>query len=103
MSAERKLILTFVSPPSADGVGADIPYTGIECDSVRLCVRDGEKGRGGGSAGIRPGHIKSLISLDKGQVEGFRGGERVISVTVSGGFAAVGDDLVTIIAESITK
>lgn len=103
MSAERKLILTFVSPPSADGVKLNIPDTGVECDSVRLCVRDGERGRGGGSAGIRPGHIKSLISLDKGRVEGFLNGERVISVAVSGGFAAVGDDLVTIIAESITE
>ena len=79
---------------SKDGVVA-----AVECDSVHLTVCDDTNGRGGGSMGIRPGHIKSLISLDQGSVAAYIGEKEIFSCIVGGGFATVENDTVTVVTE----
>lgn len=71
----------------------------IECDSVHLTVADDNMGRGGGSMGIREGHIKSLICLEKGPVTAFIEGKETYSCITDGGFATVEEDVVTVVTE----
>ena len=73
----------------------------VECDSVHLNVREDSEGRMGGSMGIRQGHIKSLIALDKGAVVAYLDGKEVFSCVVSGGFATVDNDTVRVVTEGI--
>ena len=71
----------------------------VQCDSVHLTVTDDNNGCGGGSMGIRNGHIKSLISLDIGPVTAYLGGKEIFSSVADGGFATVEDDVVTVVTE----
>ena len=71
----------------------------IECDSVHLSVVDDVLGEGGGSMGIRTGHIRSLISVDKGPVTAYLNGKEIFSANVGVGFATVENDTVTIVTE----
>ncbi len=73
--------------------------TELECDSVRLTVMDGEARKGGGSYGIRPGHLRSVYLLDSGDVVAFSGGSELERHTLNGGFATVDSDTVTVISE----
>lgn len=75
--------------------------TPVECDSVHLTVADDNMGQGGGSMGIRSGHIKSLISLDKGPVTAFIEGKEIFSRITDVGFATVENDTVTVVTEKI--
>lgn len=68
---------------------------GIECDSVHLVISDTKQGKGGGSYGIRKGHVKALISLGKGDIKAFLSGKEIFSFTVDGGFATVENNIVT--------
>ncbi|MBR4881568.1 MAG: hypothetical protein IKU19_06510 [Clostridia bacterium] len=77
--------------------------TPVECDSVHLKVCDNTLGQGGGSMGIRPGHIKSLISVERGPVVAYLDGKEIFSLDTDGGFATVENDNVTIVTEKITK
>lgn len=87
-----KLILNIVTPNGARGP--------IRCDSVRLTICDDLSGRGGGSYGIRAGHAKSLLSLDKGAVEAFLSGQNVLTGTSGAGFATVERNTVTVVTEA---
>ena len=70
-----------------------------ECDSVNLFARDNAKGEGGGSVGIRPGHLPAVIALEPGSsVTALAGGKEVLRAFVGGGFARVGRNLVVITA-----
>ena len=89
----KKLLLTVLTP---SGCAAE-----AECSSVTLFARDNDAGEGGGSVGIRPGHLPAVIALAPDSVvKGSSGGQTVVSVTVSRGFAEVRDDKVTVAAES---
>lgn len=69
------------------------------CDSVHLTVCDNTSGKGGGSYGIRAGHTKALLSLDKGNIEAFLGGEKVMAAKCGCGFATVENNTVTAVVE----
>ena len=69
------------------------------CDSLHLTVRDGRNGRGGGSYGIRRGHAKAVLSLGRGLLEAFDGGECTRRITCSAGFARIENDRVTVTVE----
>ncbi len=74
----------------------------VECESVHLTVCDNTMGKGGGSMGIRAGHIKSLISLDRGPVTALTGGKEIFSASTDGGFATVENNVVTVVTEKYT-
>ena len=75
----------------------------VACDSVTLFARDGESGEGGGSVGIRRGHLPAVIAIEDGSaVKASLRGEAVASFTVSGAFASVRDDVVTVAAEDVS-
>lgn len=73
----------------------------VECESVHLMVADDNMGEGGGSMGIRTGHIKSLISLDRGPVIAYLDGKEIFSCKTDGGFATVENDIVTVVTEKM--
>ncbi|MBP5155457.1 MAG: F0F1 ATP synthase subunit epsilon [Clostridia bacterium] len=70
-----------------------------ECESVNVYARDNEKGEGGGSVGIRPGHMPAVIALGPGEVCAFLNGKKVCSATVRGGFALVRNNTVTVMTD----
>jgi F0F1-type ATP synthase epsilon subunit len=89
----KTLTLTVLTPA---GIATE-----TECTSVTLFARDNGAGEGGGSVGIRPGHLPAVIALAPGSsVKCSSDGRLTLSVTVSGGFATVRDDKVTVVAES---
>ncbi|MBQ8894655.1 MAG: hypothetical protein IJ043_09665 [Clostridia bacterium] len=71
----------------------------VVCDSVHLTVCDDADGKGGGSCGIRPGHVQALISLDEGSLDAFMKGVPVFQARCGTGFATVEQDTVTVVAE----
>ena len=73
----------------------------VSCDSVHLNLPDDTLGKGGGSMGIRPGHIKSLISLERGEVKAYLEGKEIFSCQTDVGFATVEDDVVTVVTEKV--
>ena len=77
--------------------GALLP---VSCDSIRLTVCDGRKGKGGGSYGIRKGHTKALFSLDVGEIRAFLSGKAVFAGQNGRGFATVERDVVTAVVET---
>ena len=85
------LTLKILSP---DGVKGD-----VSCDSITLTVRDNEKGKGGGSYGIRTGHASSVIATDSGFISARLRGETVFSESFPGGTAFVADNTVTVLTE----
>lgn len=74
-----------------------------ECDSVHVTVRDDAKGHGGGEYGIRPGHTKALLSLDKGMLRAFRGEEMILSLICDAGFARIENNSVTVVVGHTEK
>ena len=71
------------------------------CDSVTVVARDGADGEGGGSVGIRKGHLPAVIALEDGSaVKASSDGETVAEYTVTGAFASVRDNVVTVTAET---
>lgn len=73
-------------------------YSG-ECDSLHLNTPDGEKGKGGGSVGIRQNHADAMIALQKGIVRAYRSGELCASIDCESGFATVRNNVVTVAAD----
>ena len=73
----------------------------VSCDSVHLNLPDDTLGKGGGSMGIRPGHIKSLISLERGRITAYLEGNEIFSCQTDVGFATVEDDVVTVVTEKV--
>ena len=71
-----------------------------KCDSVRLCLRDNEEGKGGGMVGILRNHAPAVMAMGKGPVRGSLGGKAVFSAQVDGGFASVRDNVITVITDS---
>ncbi|MBO4562732.1 MAG: F0F1 ATP synthase subunit epsilon [Clostridia bacterium] len=70
----------------------------LECDSVTLEARDNDMGEGGGSFGIRRGHLPLIAALKPGSEAKISSGGRVIaSLKISDGFASVKNDTVTVI------
>lgn len=71
----------------------------VECDSVTVFARDDARGEGGGSVGIRRGHIPAVIALENNsRVTAKSAGSIVSEHIVSGGFARVKDNTVTVIS-----
>ena len=80
---------------TAEGAGE-----AVRCDCVHLTVCDDGKGRGGGSCGIRPGHIRAIFSLaEEGGVTALQGGRRIFAGRCAGGFATVDRDEVTVVTD----
>ncbi len=75
----------------------------VSCDSIHLTVRDNSGGKGGGSYGIRPGHAKALLSLEKGEIEALNAGKVVLKGQCGHGFATVNQNLVTVAVESFSR
>ena len=91
----NELTLKIVTPDkSAESVG---------CDSIQLTVSDNEKGRGGGSYGIKRGHVECLISLNEGTIRAFLKGKTVLWGKTEGGFATVKNNTVTAVVDSFKK
>ena len=90
-----KLILSIVTPN-----GARDP---IPCDSIHLTICDDLSGKGGGSYGIRAGHAKALLTLDKGIIKAFLTGQNVLTGKNGAGFATVERNTVTVVAESFLE
>lgn len=81
-------------------VGRNGKSQSVSCDSVRLNACDNNKGKNGGSLGIRKGHLKSLIALSPSTVEGYLKDELVFSAEISGGIASVENDIVTVFSDN---
>ena len=76
----------------------------IPCDSVRIFVKDNAAGEGGGSMGIRKGRLPAVAALEEGSVVSARlSGEQVFSMRVSGGFALVKDNVVTVLTDTVRE
>lgn len=86
-----ELRLNVVTPDGAYG-----PYI---CDAVRLNAEEDSKGRGGGSCGIRPGHIDALFSLETGELTAYLKSEKILTANCGYGIASVSKNVVTVITE----
>lgn len=69
----------------------------IYCDSLTVTVRDNEKGKGGGSYGIRKGHTEALIALSEGKTTAKKGEEPVFSEILPEGFLSIKNNYIEII------
>lgn len=91
----KELQLTVVTPDGKHGP--------IRCDSVHLTISDDLSGKGGGSCGIRPGHVAALMSVDCGPITAMLKGEVVFSADGGSGFASVDGDSVTIVTDKFSR
>ena len=91
-AASPRLTLRVVTP---QGVALE---TG--CDSVTLPLADDASGQGGGSIGIRYGHLPALLSLGAGTVCAAMDGKTRSRLSVERGFALVERDSVSVISDS---
>lgn len=90
-----ELTLNIISPKGV--------YGPVNCDSVQLTVCDDLNGKGGGSYGIRSGHIESLLTLDKGLIKAFLDGKNILTAKCDCGFATVKNNAVTAVVENFTE
>ena len=68
------------------------------CDGVDLTAKDDASGHGGGSLGIRRGHLPAAAALEEGGVlRCVSDGRTVFSCRVRGGFARVSREEVTVL------
>ena len=89
---ERLLRLVILTPKGA--------FDPIVCDDVCLVAADDAEGLGGGSVGIRFGHIPALIALrENSPVTAYLNGKTVFNGRVTKGVAEVASNVVTVIAE----
>lgn len=72
----------------------------VTCDSVRLNTPDDRHGHGGGSIGIRRGHVSSVIAIAEGETVAFSNGAVVLRVRTKNGFASIENDEVQVITAS---
>lgn len=68
------------------------------CSSVLMPLADDKNGKGGGSIGVRHGHIDAVMALSEGTVRA--GG---LCVDIGAGLASVENDTVTVICERAEK
>ncbi|MBQ4591271.1 MAG: hypothetical protein IJB20_04505 [Clostridia bacterium] len=87
----EKIRLSIVTP--------DGETVSVSCDSVRLDAQDDKNGRNGGGLGIRRGHTPAMIALSEGQLTASAEGSVVLKVKVKNGFAAVAQDVVTVLTD----
>jgi len=73
-----------------------------ECDAVDLWARDDASGNGGGSLGIRRGHLPAVVALeDGGRVRALSDGGPVYSARIRGGYARVDRESVTVLTPEV--
>ena len=70
------------------------------CESVVFSIPDDAKGRGGGLVGIQRDHAPAVFAVAGGLVRATLRGRDVLLLTVSGGFASVKDNVVTVLTDS---
>lgn len=90
-----KLTLKIATP-----TGAREP---ILCDSIQLTISDDLSGRGGGSYGIRPGHAKALLTLDKGVIKAFLSEQNILTGKTGVGFVNVEQNTVAVVTEYFSE
>ncbi len=73
----------------------------LSCSHVTLFAKDNAKGEGGGSFGIRRGHLPALAALEKDSPVEAKTDSGVVRFRVDGGFAGVEDDVVTVVTEKL--
>lgn len=72
----------------------------LSCSHVTLFAKDNARGEGGGSFGIRRGHLPALAALKENSlVEAISDGGQV-RFCVGGGFASIRDEVVTVVTEN---
>ena len=86
---EAPLTLRIVTPA---GLAAQ-----VRSDSIHLTLADDRHGRGGGDIGILRGHARAVLSLGPGPVRARIGTREVYRTVLSGGFARVERDIVTVV------
>ena len=91
MEKEYPLKLSVITPKGA--------ATPIFCDSVQLNVSNNAEEKHGGSYGIRKGHIQALFSLEKGPLNAYLNGERILAAQTGDGFATVENDTVIVVVD----
>ena len=91
-----RLTFRLITP---DGIMTD-----CECTAVDMTACADKNGQGGGSVGIRRGHLPAVIALESGSKIKItlQNGDRQ-TVKVDGGFAEVADNTVTVICEKAEK
>ena len=68
------------------------------CDAVNLTAKDDAAGRGGGSLGVRRGHLPAVAALEEGgRLRVRSGGKTVFSCRVRGGYARIGREEVEVL------
>jgi F0F1-type ATP synthase epsilon subunit len=76
----------------------------IPCDAVELTAKDDASGRGGGSLGVRRGHLPAVAALEEGgRVRVLREGETVFTARLRGGFARVDRQQVTVLTPAVIQ
>ena len=76
----------------------------MRCDAVNFLVPDSpDNPNTGGSIGIRRGHVDALMAIAPGRLTARAGGNTVLAVEVSAGFAVIRRDEITIIVDRITE
>ena len=73
-----------------------------ECEAVDLWARDDAGGNGGGSLGIRRGHLPAVVALEEGgRVKAVDGGNTVYSARIRGGYARADRESVTVLTPEV--
>ena len=71
------------------------------CDSAVLYLRDDAGGKNGGLTGIWKDHASAVMALGPGPARATLGGETVLETVVSGGFASVRDNVITVVTDTV--
>lgn len=76
----------------------------VGCDDAVFIAADDPSGHGGGSVGIRRGHMPAVIALAENSVfKAYNAGKCVLEALVTKGVAEVKNDVITVVAESVTE
>lgn len=75
----------------------------ILCDSIQLTISDDLSGRGGGGYGIRPGHAKALLTLDRGVIKASLSGRNILTGKTGAGFVNVEQNTVAVVTEDFSE
>ena len=74
------------------------------CDAVDLTAKDNADRRGGGSLGVRRGHLPAVAALEEGGLLRVRAEDKtVFSCRVRGGFARIGRDEVEVLTPEASE
>ena len=74
------------------------------CDGVDLTAKDNASGRGGGSLGVRRGHLPAVAALEEGgRLRILAEGKTLFSCRVRGGFARIGRDEVEVLTPEVRE